>query len=266
MLPRAGSYLLADHSPLLAWLGRGVSVPMRWEHQMFIGFGALALILAAVVWRRSAAVPGLTQAMLIALALLIAGTLWVDGMSFYSLVVWLPGIEVIRAVSRIILIMLVPMSVLVALGADALWHRLGRTLPAKVTVLAGLAALLVVEPLTVATRGTPIAQWRSRLDAVKALLPPAVPKDAILFVRTSSTDFLEQIMSELDAMLLGQDLGYPVLNGFSAFTPPGYGLRPCASARERLIGYSRALGGIDISAYSSRLVVVDQGTCPAEAR
>ena len=93
ILPRAGSYLLADDSPLLAWLGRGVNVPVRWEHQMFIGFGALALIIAAVAWRRSAAIPGLTQAMLIALALLIAGTLWVDGMSFYYLVVWLPGIR-----------------------------------------------------------------------------------------------------------------------------------------------------------------------------
>ena len=172
----------------------------------------------------------------------------------------------IRAVSRIILIMLVPMSVLVALGADAVCQRLGRTSPAKVAVLAGLAALLAVEPLTVATRGTPIAQWQGRLAAVKMLLPPAVPKDAILFVRTGSADFLEQIMSELDAMLLGQDLGYPVLNGFSAFIPPGYGLGPCASARGRLTGFSRAMGGVDVSGYSRRLVVVDLGSCPAEPR
>ena len=95
LLPRLGSYLMADNSPLLSWLGRDVSVKGRWEHQMFIGFGAAALIVSAIVWRRRAAVPGLTQAMLIALALLVAGTLWINEFSLYYLITWLPGVDAI---------------------------------------------------------------------------------------------------------------------------------------------------------------------------
>ena len=73
MLPRPGSYLIADTSPLLSWLGRGVSVPDRWEHQLFIGFGALSLIVTAAVsaWRGHAALPGADASMLMALALLV---------------------------------------------------------------------------------------------------------------------------------------------------------------------------------------------------
>jgi hypothetical protein len=262
MLPRLGSYLIADTSPILSWLGRDVSVPDRWEHQLFIGFGALSLIVTAVACRGRAAVPGLTQAMLIALALLLLGTLWVGHLSFYYLVAWLPGIKEIRAVARIILIMLVPMSVLVALGADVIWRRLRPGWWRAMPVLGGLAILLAAEPLTVTHYSTPIAKWRERLDAVKALLPPAIPRDAILLVRTSSGDVHEQSYFELDAMLVGQELGYPVLNGYSAFAPPGYRLRPCALARGRLMGYSHFMGGIDVSDYYRRLVVLDLDSCP----
>jgi hypothetical protein len=266
MLPRVGSYLIADYSPLLGWLARGISVPMRWEHQMFIGFGAMVLILtaAAADWRRRAAVSGLTRPILFALVLLAVGTLWIGHLSLYYLIAWLPGIKAIRGVSRIIFIMLVPMSVLVALGADAVWRRFGRNVRVAVPVLAGLAALVAIEPLTVIKRTTPIAEWQARLDAVKARLPPTMRSDSILLVRTSSPVTDEQIFAELDAMLVGQDLGYPVLNGYSAFVPPGYRLRPCASAKDRLRGYFAFTGGIDVSDYAGRVVVLDLDACPPE--
>jgi len=267
MLPRLGSYFIADTSSMLDWLGRGVSVPDRWEHQMFIGFGAIVLILiaAAAAWRSRSTVPGLTPVMLIALALLVGGTLSIGYLSFYYLIAWLPGINGIRSVSRIIFIMLLPMSVLVALGADAVWRRIEWRAWTVAPVLAGFAALVVAEPLTVNKYSTPIAQWQGRLDALKALLPSALPKDAVLLVRTSSTDVGDQIYSEIDAMLLGQDLGYPVLNGYSAFAPPGYRLRPCIMARGRLMGYSQFTGGSDVSGYAGRLVVLDLDTCPQGA-
>jgi hypothetical protein len=264
MLPRPGSYLIADTSPLLSWLGRDVSVPDRWEHQLFIGFGALSLILTAAVsaWRGRAAVPGLAPVMLVALALLVLGTLWIDYLSLYYLLAWLPGIKEIRAVARIILIMLAPLSVLVALGADAILRGLRPGERAGVPVLAGLAILLATEPLSVTQYSTPIAKWRERLDTVRALLPPAMPQDAILLVRTGSADVHEQIFSEIDAMILGQDLNYPVLNGYSAFAPPGYRLRPCILARGRLMGYSHFTSGTDASHDARRLVVLDLGACP----
>src|SRR3954470_23586356 len=259
MLPRPGSYLIADTSPLLSWLGRDVSVPDRWEHQLFIGFGALLLVLSAALsaWRGRAAVPRLTQVMLLTLALLVLGTLWVDYFSLYYLVAWLPGVKDIRAVARIILIMLAPLSVLVALGADTILRSLKPDWRTTVAVLGALAILLAIEPLSVTKHNTPIAKWRERVDSAKMLLPMTMPKDAILLVRTSSTDVHEQIYSEIDAMVLGQDLNYPVLNGYSAVAPPGYRLRPCALARGRLMGYSHFTHDTDVSDYARRLVVLD---------
>jgi hypothetical protein len=262
MLPRPASYLINNVSWLVSWVGAPFDVPIRVEHQLFIGFGALALVFVA--WRGRAAAPELTRVMLIALALLIAGTLWIadPDLSLYRLVSWLPGIKGIRAVSRIILIMLVPLSVLVALGADAVWRRFGRSALTAVPALAVVAALVVVEPLTGIMRGVEIAKWRARLDAVKALLPPDLPRDAILLVRSNSRTWHELIATELDGMVLGQDLGYPVLNGYSAFEPPGYRLRACPPAEER---YRRAPTylGVDASAdYARRLVVLDLGSCP----
>jgi hypothetical protein len=263
-MPRLESYLIADDSPLLGWLSRGISVPDRSEHQLFIGFGAIVLIVAAtIVARRGhATVRSLTPAMLIALALLFAGTLWIGDMSLYQLVASLPGIKAIRDVTRVIFVMLLPMSVLIALGADAVWRNFGRSRLAALLAMAALATLVVIEPLSVRTSSTPIAKWQERLGAVKALLPPVLPGDAILMVRTNSDNLEKRIFVELDAMLLGQDLGHPVLNGYSAFVPPGYWIRACASARDRLTGYSLFMRGINASSYARRLVVIDLEDCP----
>jgi hypothetical protein len=331
VLPRPASYLLADASPLWAWLGSELSVPARWEQQMFIGAGALILILVAAcaAWRRRAALPGLTEVMLTALAALFVGTLWIDDvpvyafiarlpggldavlgaalltaataaivawrartavarraglivlgvlalgalwlryLTLYHLISWLPGIDGIRAVARIIFIMLVPMSVLVALGAEVVWRRLGQSVPSAVLVLAGLAALLAVEPLTTAKQSTPIATWRGRVAAVRALLPASVPSDGVLMVRTGSAALHQPFLSEaqaveLDAMLLGQDLGYPVLNGYSGFAPPGYRAQPlpCASAAERLDGHARFMGGAAAGAsHARRLLILELNPC-----
>jgi hypothetical protein len=262
LLPRLESYLLADASPLLAWLGRDVSVRMRWEHQMFIGFGAIALVLAAIVWRRRAAVAGLTEVMLGALAILFAGTLLIGDFSLYHLISWLPGIESVRGVTRILLIMMVPLSVLLALGVDAVWRpsaARGWRFPA----LALAVALVVTEPLSVTVSGTPIAFWRERLDHARRLLPPALPADAILALRTNSRNLDEVTWVEIDGMLLGQDLDRPVLNGYSGFFPPGYRMVPCDRPRERLRGYLLLHERrVSIASYFPRVVVVDLGRCP----
>jgi len=267
LLPRPGSYLIADNSPLLSWLGRNVQVAGRWEHQLFIGFGATALIAAAVAFRRrSHAAPGLALSALIAFGGLVAGTLCIGETSLYHLIAGLPGIEGIRAVSRVILVMLMPLSLLVALGVDAIWSRV-RTPGLALPVLASLAALVIVEPLSFRAGGTPIETWHARLDRAKALLPSVLPQHPILMLRSSSDKVDELVLTELYAMVLGQDLGYPVLNGHSGFHPPGYEPRTCASARERLRGYYVFMRGtVDVADYSRRLVVLNLGDCPPTPR
>ena len=262
LLPRPGSYIIADASPLLAWLGRDVSVPYRWEQQLFVGFGAIALLLAAVVRRRRAAIGGLTEVMLIALVILFAGTLLVGDFSLYHLISWLPGIEGIRAVSRVLLVMLMPVAVLIALGVDAVWRREWRSAWSRRAALAFAIALVITEPLSVNVGGTPIAAWHARLDAARRLVPPALPSDAILVLRTHLRDLSEVSWVEIDGMLLGQNLDRPVLNGYSGFFPPGFRLQPCDAPRERLIGY-RLLheNRVSIASYFPRVVVVELGKC-----
>lgn len=263
LLPRPESYLIADASPLLAWLGRDASPPYRWEQQLFVGFGAIALLLVAAASRRRAAVGGLTEVMLIALFTLFAGTLLVGDFSLYHLISWLPGIEGIRAVSRIILVMLMPLALLVAFGVDAIWRREWRGTWAAGAALAVSIALVVTEPLSVNVGGTPIAAWHARLDAVRRHLPPALPSDAIPVVRTHARDLSEVTMVEIDGMLLGQELDRPVLNGYSGFFPPGFRLQPCDAPRERLIGYFLLHEGrVSIASYFPRVVVIELGKCP----
>jgi hypothetical protein len=160
--------------------------------------------------------------------------------------------------------MLLPLSILLALAADAIWRRYARGLPSAAAVLAGLTALTVTEPLTVRLHSTPIVQWRDRMEAVRSRMPQSIAKDAVLMVRTSSPDIADQIYAELDAMLLGQDLGHPVLNGYGAFSAPGYRFMACASPKERLWGYFLYTEGrVKVAYYWPRLVVIDLDSgCP----
>lgn len=262
-LPRPESYLIAD-TPLLAWLTAYTYVPMRHEHNLFVGFGALALLLTAMLARARTPRPELTLSMLIALGLLMAGTLLIGFVSLYYLIAWIPGVSAIRCVSRIILVMLIPMAALIAAAVDMLVLRFARGAASRAALMAGLALLLAVEPLSFVPNSTPIAEWQARLDAVKAKLPPSLPDDAILLVRSGSPRELMQVYAEGDAMLIGQDLGVPVLNGGSPFAPPGYRLTRCVPVEERLQSYSRFMGGADVSAYARRVVVVDLAACSQE--
>lgn len=129
MLPRPQSYLLADAVLGYRWLGAAVSgLEARNEHQMFIGFVPLVLALWALVtatteaaarWRR---LLGLSLA---ALALLVAFTLHVNGQSLYQHAMALPGISSLRAVSRVVLVMALPVAVMAAIGVEHLQRHRG---------------------------------------------------------------------------------------------------------------------------------------------
>ena len=262
LLPRPESYLIADASPLLAWLGRGFILPYRWEQQLFIGFGAIALLVVAAASRRRAAAAGLTEVMLIALLVVFAGTLAVGDFSLYHLISWLPGIEGIRAVSRVILVMLMPIALLVAFGVDAIWRRGWASPSAAAAALAASIALVVTEPLSVRAGGTPIAVWHARLVAARRLGPAELPSDAILMVPTHVRELDQVTWVEIDGMLLGQELGRPVLNGYSGFFPPGFRLQPCDAPRERIIGYYLLNDKrVTIAQYFPRVVVIELGKC-----
>jgi hypothetical protein len=264
MLPRPVSYLLADTNAFYGPVSRRLgAVPMRHEHQMFFGLAiwvglvaGIATTIAAPRWRR------LGLFTLIALGGLGLATLSVDGLSLYLVLAPLPGVGAIRAVSRVALVMLLPVGILAGLGVQGMldWLR-ARARPAAVAAAIAVTLLLPIETLLEPVNNTPIAGWRQRLAALRSKLPQPMADRAILFVTSNADDSTK---TDIDAMLLAQELGIPTLNGYSGGGPPGYGPSfTCVTAEQRLAGYSffRNLPLEAIAPLAARTVTVEQQPC-----
>jgi hypothetical protein len=241
MLPRPGSYLLADHSSLSGWVGRNIAnIPMRPEQQMFVGIGPgiLMLIGAARCWLQSsqgASTVYLSRIMSISLLLLVSLTLLVADHTIYAWLAKLPGVASIRAVSRIALVMLLPCAVLVALAVDWILHERQSSLTFKCLGVSGILIALVLESLYYKPYHTSVQSWRTRQDKLTAVIGP-IEKDAILLVtQTRAEPFF---MTEIDAMIYAQDHHLATLNGYSGNTPPRYTYPdPCLSPEMRIDAY-----------------------------
>jgi hypothetical protein len=238
MLPRPGSYLLADHSTLVAWLGRLVTdVPMRHEQQMFVGFGVAAIALLGLFWSWRTLEPSLTalvRRMMLALLLLVALTVMVHDLSLYLLLAKLPGVSSIRAVSRIALIMLFPLAVAVAAGSDGIL-RASVAKWLKVLSVLLLSGVLTLESICYNPHHTPMQSWRARRDALQAKIS-TLPKNSVLFVTQPSAEPF--FMTEIDAMIYAQDHHLATLNGYSGNTPPRYTYPdPCLPPEMRVDSY-----------------------------
>jgi hypothetical protein len=240
MLPRLSSYLLADGVRLSSWIGRSLDgIPMRHEHQMFFGVGVWIVILYAIA---TSWFVGRNQELCrvagISIVFLFVVTLNVGGISAYYVPANLPGFGAIRAVSRMVLVMLLPVSLLVAIGIERLWSRAREFGSVKrLSLLMLLLALLGAEVASYRTVNTPIRDWTERQSVLSACMPEAVPDKPIIFVTKKASEPF--YLCELDAMILAQDLGVPTLNGYSGNCPPGYVVPDaCVSYLNRLYGYA----------------------------
>lgn len=226
MLPRPGSYLLMD--PLPSWnqitAGIGASIPMRHEHNMFIGLGALGFCLAGIAGlvRGSEKAIGImpARAMLaagIAIALLV--TIF-GSFSLYRIFALAAGFNAIRAVTRIILVLMFPVAVIAAVGLRTLIddfrpRAVGVSASLLLTLLTTYEICAIVKPVfsaTEANRRTEaiIAQARSRAAGVRppilAVIEPGETWD----------------VAQLDAMMAALRLGWPTVNGYSGNSVPGW--------------------------------------------
>lgn len=214
MLPRPESYLLADQSSIWASLSRtlGADVPMRPEHQMFYGLGALGLAVFALICSSERQRWVAAGSMLIVIVL----TLSVHGHSMYIVFAKLPGVDSIRAVSRIGLVLAMPLAILVAMGVDTAWKSSRRR---RLWALV-LVPLLLAESVSVIEPSTGIDVSRERIDRLAATLPSPLPAGAILFNPIRDDEAVWE--SEIDGVIVAQDAGHPTLNGYSGNMPPGY--------------------------------------------
>jgi hypothetical protein len=241
LIPKLSSYLLADRSGLSSWLGSGVAdFPMRPEHQMFVGLGVLVLAflgVGALIFSKGIAAKfGKLGRMSVASIVVLMGmTVVVGGYSFYFLVIQIPGLDAIRAVSRVILVMLLPVGVLVAVGVEWL-IGMSRSWSMRAAV-----AILVVSGLTAETisyRPQLYAKeaWALRQRGLSHAVGESLPAGSVLYV----TQRMEEpfYITEIDAMIYAQDHYLKTLNGYSGSTPPGYKYpEPCVDVASRLEGY-----------------------------
>lgn len=239
MLPRPQSYLLADNAPAYRWLARNLSAPpVRHEHQLFLGFVPLLLSFLALARAGSVATsPAMRRLLGMSVAitlLLMACTLRVGERSLYDFALTLPGIASIRAVSRVVLVMMFPVAIMAAIGAEHLLSRRATRWVATWLVLAALS----LETLAYQPFGTDFAKWRERLSPLATLAEKAsMQADSVLYVSGRAEDPF--YLTELDAMVFAQDRKMATLNGYSGYAPIGtIDASPCISASVRVDGIS----------------------------
>lgn len=268
MLPRLSSYLLADRALLSSWIGNLVGeIPMRHEHQMFFGFGIWALgIFGAVSAWRGHIQQDLGKSAILSVAMIFIITLNVGGYSLYFLLAYIPGINSIRAVSRIVLVMMLPVGILVAIGTEQIYKHAGQaSYLRKAAVLTAILAILGTEVVAYPPDKAPIDAWISRVNELRSKLPEQLLANPIVFVTKKGLE--PYYLSELDGMILAQDLDVPTLNGYSGNIPPGYlEPLPCYSYINRLNAYVsyRKLKISDMKAVANRVVTISLTPCEYE--
>ncbi len=222
--------LLGDRNWLWAWLEKRVphfyELPFFWEHR--IGLGAVvtlawlaltfAVLRAVRPWPVRAARAAPTSAHFLAVLVLAVTAFYLLGMKYAGHSPWwfafhtVPGIKSIRAVSRYVIVLALPMAIALAWALDALLTRV--RMPGRVA-LAALVTLAALEQ--VGTRdGYDKAQAAARIQTLAARLPQGC---AAFYVTAPQVDPVLNVSRHIDAMLVAQRTGVPTLNGYSGQAP-----------------------------------------------
>jgi len=269
MLPRLSSYLLADRVVPSRWLGGWLASDLpsayRHEHQLFLGFGVWLLVCIAgflVWWLR----PSRFERMIcLSFLLMVVLTIDIEGHSLYWLLYKLPGVSAIRAVSRIGLVLLLPLAIMVAIAIDYFvkseWYPVRRH---RLLLLALAIVALTYETSHYQPYHFPVQAWRDRQERLQHLIQPSLASDTILYVTNASADPWDTV-AEIDAMIYAQDHRLPTLNGYSGRTPPRFRPNhPCISFESRLQSYFD-FARTDLASqadYLKRVRVISPEPCP----
>jgi hypothetical protein len=227
MLPRPVSYILSYTGNIeTGTLYATVDLPLKHEHIMFVGLIPwVCVILSLMTARARGRKPSVTCAIL-GMFGVIALTLYVHGTSLYFLLMHFPAVAGMRAVTRSILILLLPFSLAVAQAVDLLQERLnGRLATAFLALLLGALAL---ENHTTPYRFSK-PDSRQRVASLVSRLPQRLPAQPVL-AYLNPTPNVERELFELDAMLAAQERNIATVNGYSGREPKGY--RPLRSCRD----------------------------------
>jgi len=241
MSPRLSSYFLADHALFWQVISEKIKdVPIRWEQQLFIGLVPLVLfVIGAYLTPGAFLLRGRLSFLLYTLVALVILTLNVNDSSLWRFLVGLPLFSAIRALSRIILLFLFPLSLFLAVAIDVI---LKRAFIQKKYLLALISLPLLLEISAVNATTSAKEDWRGHLKNELARLTNDLPNSPILFFAQRSLAFESE---ELDAMLSAQSKNIPTLNGYSGTLPHHYRAYygdDCAEYPRRILLYLDFIG------------------------
>jgi hypothetical protein len=216
-VPRLQSWLYMGPGNLLyGWLYKHTSIgdmPMAHEHAIGVGLCTLLLCVYGAhthwhkLWVRILTYATLSV-VLLAMTYPFGFSPWVG--------VWkyLPGASVIRAVARICLLLLIPVSIGVALGIDSIKR------PVVVFVLVALVCLEQAHVTSYYDKG----KVRERVATVSSLVSDQCRSFYLPRLSFSGGGMTDPEMSQLDAMWTELAVSKPTLNGHSGQDPPAWRL------------------------------------------
>jgi len=263
MLPRPQSYLLADTSFL--WENTGskifVDIPMRHEHQMFIGLVPLMLaVIGFFVGNREE--DGINFSLMTGmLVVTIILTLYIGGFSLWYFLHKLPLASAIRAMTRLDQAFLFPIAYLAVIAI----HKMARHRIHVKKISAALIFLFIFEAGMNSAPTSTKDSWRQRIAALNSSVPSQLPDNSILFFAQHSELFFAD---ELDAMWVSLNRKHKTMNGYSGLFPPGYDLTygdDCSQLFKRVIYFLKFINQQDnIALYReliSRVVPIGFNNC-----
>lgn len=224
----AGTYPeLADITGLGTWEVAEQQLCPGFTSILAVGLGLIVLFRPNTVDDRwSVVAVAAWSAILLALLVTRYGTWWP-----YESLIGLPGAGGIRAVGRVVFVIMFPAAVVVGAFAERIVHAtasMGRGVTVIVAFLAFLAVM--ADHWLVSTTGSTAGKWKamrySRETAVTRQNKVAEvirrhPAPTAVHVFPSATPS-GGLGVQLEAMRATQDLGLPCVNGWSGYSPQGW--------------------------------------------
>jgi hypothetical protein len=161
--------------------------------------------------------------MLFAASILFFLTVKVAGHTIYWVIYSIPGFSALRAISRVILVLLLPLAALLGMLLDDLTAR-GRSRAIRCMLASVLSVFLIVECSLVTLGASAPRAWSEHLEVLEAQLPKDLPPGAVLAVRSDPKSSAAWpgpwMLDQVDAQLAAVMHGIATMNGYSSNFPP----------------------------------------------
>lgn len=239
-LPQLRNYFMADNSyfwvssTTISKLAQVTSETLGFvqEKEMFIGIGAFITIVYAICSKTFISNHLLSRNLLTAIAIMVLVTLGLGNVpySLYWPFASFHSIAAVRVVSREILVLVFPVSIVVGQVINELRYFHFKLVNTSPIVLA-LCFLILADSVFAVKYVSNRNEWESRITNFEAKIHVPVNKDSIIVAAVSDVPWRDN----LDAMLYAQTKGIKTMNGYSGNTPLGYvDMKTCADVAKNI--------------------------------